>query len=75
MKDSPFASGEFVRYELRFESLLGTGCGMAFPCDSAGKVDLDTLSDRRRNNYLYARAVIGIEFATPAVQVCRDEER
>jgi hypothetical protein len=28
---------------------------------------MDALSDRARTNYLYARAVIGREYATPAV--------
>jgi len=30
-------------------------------------VELDALSERARSNYLYARAVVGREFATPAV--------
>ena len=29
---------------------------------------MDTLTERARQNYLYARAVIGREFASPAVQ-------
>jgi hypothetical protein len=57
-------------YELRFRSLFDEGRAYAFPCDEAGHVDLDALSDRARNNYLYARSVIGREFARPAVQVC-----
>jgi hypothetical protein len=28
---------------------------------------MDTLTDRARNNYLYARAVVGYQFSTPAV--------
>lgn len=54
-------------FELRFESLFQPGRAMAFPCDSCGCVELDKLSDRARRNYLYARAVVGREFATPAV--------
>jgi hypothetical protein len=57
-----------ARYELRFRSLFDAGRGVAFPCDAAGQVDLDALSERSRHNYLYARAVIGREFALPAVQ-------
>jgi len=38
-----------------------------FPCDERGRVVLDDLSERARRNYLYARAVVGREFATPAV--------
>lgn len=56
-------------FELRFESLFTPGRGMTFPCDAAGQVELDALSERARSNYLYARAVVGREFATPAVVV------
>jgi len=54
-------------WQLRFESLFQQGRGLAFPCDELGRVELDDLSDRARSNYLYARAVVGREFATPAV--------
>lgn len=54
-------------FQLRFESLFQQGRGMAFPCDSQGRVALDSLSERARSNYLYARAVVGREFATPTV--------
>lgn len=57
-------------YELRFQSLFNEGRALAFPCDAAGHVDMDALSERARGNYLYARAVVGREFATPAVQRC-----
>jgi len=55
-------------YELRFDSLFVAGRGLAFPCDAAGQVDLDGLSERARRNYLYARAVVGREYRYPAVQ-------
>lgn len=57
-------------YELRFQSLFNEGRALAFPCDAQGHVDMDALSDRARGNYLYARAVVGREFATPAVLRC-----
>ena len=57
------------RYELRFHSLYKPGRGYAFPCDAAGRVDLDGLSDRERDNYLFARALVGGEFSLPAVQL------
>ena len=57
-------------YELRFPSLFNEGRGYAFPCDAAGHVDMDSLSDRSLNNYLYARAVVGLEFSRPAVLPC-----
>jgi len=54
-------------FELRFQSLFDEGRGFAFPCDAQGHVDIDLLSSRLRLNYLYARTLIGREFAMPAV--------
>ncbi|PTT81672.1 hypothetical protein DBR42_17835 [Pelomonas sp. HMWF004] len=54
-------------YELRFESLFHTGRALAFPCDARGGVRLDALSDRARQNYLFARAVVGRDFARPVI--------
>lgn len=56
------------RFEIRFQSLFHEGRGLAFPCDAEGHVPLDALSDRARHNYLYARALVGREYATPAVR-------
>jgi hypothetical protein len=57
-----------TQFELRFQSLFDSGRGYAFPCDPMGQVDLDSLSDRARNNYLYARAMVGRELACPAMR-------
>ena len=59
-------------FELRFESLFNPGRALAFPCDEFGRVVMDHLAPRALQNYLYARAVVGREFAMPAVvrQVC-----
>jgi hypothetical protein len=54
-------------FQLRFQSLFDAGRGYAFPCDAAGQVDLDALGDRVRISYLYARTVVGREFAAPFV--------
>ena len=54
-------------YELRFLSLHDAGRAYAFPCDAAGHVDMDALSDTARDNYLFARTVVGREFSIPAV--------
>ena len=54
-------------FQLRFQSLFDPGRGFAFPCDQDGRVDMDALSERARNNYLYARAMIGREVTTPSV--------
>ncbi len=54
-------------YEVRFQSLFREGRALAFPCDESGHVDLDALSPQALGNYLFARAMVGREFATPAV--------
>ncbi len=58
---------------LRFESLFDPGRGLAFPCNEQGEVLLDTLSERARRNYFYARVVIGHEYALPAVRRAFDD--
>jgi hypothetical protein len=57
-----------VSFELRFQSLFNDGRALAFPCDDVGEVDIDRLSDRARNNYLFARTLIGREFAMPKLR-------
>jgi len=57
-----------ICYEMSFRSLFPQGRGYAFPCDADGNVDIDSLSERARINYLYARTVIGREVSMPAVQ-------
>jgi hypothetical protein len=56
-------------YILRFESLFDGGRALAFRCDAGGQVDLDALSERAKMNYLYARTVIGRDFAMPRVEL------
>lgn len=56
-----------LSFELRFRSLFQEGRALAFPCDAVGHVHLDSLSARARDNYYYARSLIGREFAMPAV--------
>src|SRR5688572_2760171 len=68
MKTSPTPPQDAAEYELRFQSLFDEGRAYAFPCDARGQVNMDALSDRARQNYLYARAVIGFEVAMPAVR-------
>ena len=57
-----------THYELRFQSLFDKGRALAFPCDAGGRVDLDGLSERALCNYVYARTLIGRDFALPAVR-------
>lgn len=54
-------------FELRFRSLFQEGRALAFSCDAEGHIDLDLLSDRSRERYLYARALVGREYAQPEV--------
>jgi hypothetical protein len=56
-------------FRLCFRSLFDSGRGFAFPCDPSGQVDLDNMSERARNNYFYARAMMGREVAYPAVEI------
>jgi hypothetical protein len=57
----------FPRYQIRFQSLKDEGVALAFPCDAEGRVELDELSDNTRNNYFFARTVVGCDFGRPAV--------
>jgi len=41
------------------------------PIDERGEVPLDTLSESARENYLYARAVVGVEYAYPSISQAR----
>ena len=69
MNSSSLTVPEAALYELRFQSLFDAGRAYAFPCDASGHVDLDLLSDTARENYLYARAVVGRELSVPAVRL------
>lgn len=57
------------QFEIRFQSLFREDRAVAFPCDAEGRVELDGLSERARNNYLFARAMVGREYATPSLRV------
>jgi hypothetical protein len=56
-----------ARFELRYQSLSPHRCGYAFPCDAQGRVNLDELSELARENYLYARAMVGRDLLQPRV--------
>lgn len=56
-----------ARFELRYRSVSPHRCGFAFPCDERGRVSLDELSDLARENYLYARAMVGRDLLLPQV--------
>jgi hypothetical protein len=56
-------------HELRFASMHHAGRGLVIPCDAAGQVDMDALTERLRNAYLGARALIGREYLFPSVEL------
>lgn len=45
-------SEDEVRFELRFRSISEAGRGFLLPCDSAGRVDIESLGVTARSNYL-----------------------
>jgi hypothetical protein len=71
MKTSSARTGD--SYVLRYRSLCNEDRILFFPCDAMGLVRMDYLSDRQLNNYLFARAMVGVEFDAP--QVLRSEAR
>ena len=55
-------------FEIRYQSLFHEGRGLSFPCDAEGHVQLDSLSESALESYLYARAVVGREYAYPSIR-------
>ena len=68
-------SDHLLQYELRFFGLFNRGRGYAFPCDTEGHVEIDSLGELARVNYFYARAMVGREFAVPVTQLVHDLAR
>lgn len=56
------------QFQLRFRSLFQQGRGFAFPCDERGRVALDEFSEAARNNYFFARGMVGRDYAAPEVE-------
>ena len=67
--------GAIEHYELRFRSLFLAGRALSFPCNVRGEVPIDDLSVRALDNYLFARAVVGFEYAVPSVQLAWSPRR
>jgi hypothetical protein len=57
-----------LSHELYFTSMCHAGRGLVIPCDETGRVDLDSLTERLRNSYFAARAMIGREYLYPTLQ-------
>ncbi len=60
-------SSSAANYQLKYQSLKRLESVLVFPCDAQGRVEMNGLSERARNDYLFARAVVCFEFARPAV--------
>lgn len=54
---------------LHFEPLTAGDAGLDVPCDPQGRVGLDALGDQLRNDYFFARTLIGRLFAAPTVRL------
>jgi hypothetical protein len=53
---------------LHFEPLTAGDAGLDVPCDPQGRVGLDMLGSKLRNDYFFARTLIGRLFAAPTVR-------
>jgi hypothetical protein len=53
--------------ELRFVHHRDRHQSLVFPCNATGQVDLDALDERSRNLYLFARALMGRDYAFPVL--------
>jgi hypothetical protein len=65
----PASTWSHVSHQLRYSASRDSRRGLAFPCDANGRVDIDSLSEAARNDYFYARTVVGREFNRPCVQL------
>jgi len=55
----------YATQEIRYQSLYDAGRSLTFFRDAEGNFPLDTLSKHALANYLFAGAVIGLEYAHP----------
>lgn len=58
-----------LSYQIYFASLFDPGRALSFACDPCGRVLLDELGERARNNYFLARAAVGRDYSVPRVIV------
>jgi hypothetical protein len=66
------AMGHGAAFHLRFRPMFREG-KFSCPCDATGHVAMDELSERARNNYLFARAMVGRVYARPEVTAVQNE--
>jgi hypothetical protein len=57
-------------FEVRYVPLHRSGPVLVFPCDAHGRVPLDSLAQNVRNDYFFARAVVGGQYAPPLIAPC-----
>jgi hypothetical protein len=60
-----------VPHQLRFESLRDPSNVLAFSCDACGVADMNEMDAATRNRYLFARALMGIDYTVRCVP-CED---
>jgi hypothetical protein len=56
------------RVMLRFVARSDGKPCLTFPCSAAGHVEMDGLSKQELNDYLFARALRGRDYASPVVE-------
>ncbi len=64
----PSAETSLPTHLLHFEPLTAGDAGLDVPCDPQGRVGLDALGEKLRNDYFFARTLIGRLFAAPTVR-------
>jgi hypothetical protein len=62
------SSGAEPTHLVHFEPLSAQSAEFDISCDPRRRVGLDALGDRLRNDYFFARALIGRLFARPTVR-------
>lgn len=60
---------------LFFSGLFPAVRSLAFPCDPGDHVDMDEMSERARDNYLFARTVVGRDYDVPVVVAAAGADR
>jgi hypothetical protein len=58
--------------ELRFLPRFGGQRRLVFPCNTAGQVEIDKLSEHQRIDYLFARALRGRDYSLEIVTALDD---
>ena len=66
MRTAPSCPTACTHY-LVFGGLFPSVRSLTFPCDPAGHVDMDGMSERARDNYLFARTVVGRDYEVPVI--------